>query len=171
MKTVSVARLEQISLPTLGDALDFLRVIWAVDHALHRRSKRMEATLGVTGPQRLVLRIVGRFPGLAAGQLAKLLHVHPSTLTGVIKRLEQQGFLRRRVDPRDRRRTFLGLTEKGRPLYVEIRGTVESAIQRVFETTAPDKLRAAREVLEAIATELASEADDGASSLDSKNGR
>jgi hypothetical protein len=66
--------------PELGEALDFLRLIWAVDHGLHRASKRTETELGVTGPQRLVLRIVGRFPGIPAGHLAQLLHVHPSTL-------------------------------------------------------------------------------------------
>jgi len=41
----------------VGDAIDFLRLIWAVDHALQRRSKSMAATLGITGPQRLVIRI------------------------------------------------------------------------------------------------------------------
>ena len=51
------------------------------------RQKRMEQRSGVTGPQRLVLRVVGLFPGISAGALARLLHVHPSTLTGVLHRL------------------------------------------------------------------------------------
>src|SRR5206468_4578402 len=66
--------------PPLGAVLDFMRLLWAVDHALQSASKRMEATFGVTGPQRLVVRIVGRFPGIAAGRVAQILHVHPSTL-------------------------------------------------------------------------------------------
>ena len=105
--------------PALGEVLDFMRVIWEVSHALERTSRRMESTLGVTGPQRLVIRLVGRFPGIPAGHLARLLHVHPSTLTGIVKRLESQGLVRRRPDPRDRRRSLLGLTDKGRTLDVE----------------------------------------------------
>jgi MarR family transcriptional regulator, organic hydroperoxide resistance regulator len=87
------------SLPPLGEVLDFMRLIWQMDHAAQRTSKRMEATLGVTSPQRLVIRIVGRFPGIPAGYLARLLHIHPSTLTGVLGRIERQGLLRRRSDP------------------------------------------------------------------------
>jgi DNA-binding MarR family transcriptional regulator len=141
-------------LPALGDVLDFLGVIWAVDHALHKTSKRMEATLGVTGPQRLVLRIVGRFPGILPGQLARLLHVHPSTLTGTLKRLERQNLIRRRVDQRDRRRMLLFLTEKGRKFDVVTEGTAESAIAEVLRNTPAGKLSATREVLSIIAEVL-----------------
>ena len=91
----------------LGEVLDFMRLLWALDHALQKRSKQMQAELGITGPQRLVIRIVGRFPGIPAGQLAGILHLHPSTLTGILARLEHRGLITRRSDPRDRRRTLL----------------------------------------------------------------
>jgi hypothetical protein len=55
--------------PRLGEVLDFLRLIWAVDHALQTASKAMRSAIGVTGPQRLVVRIVARFPGMPAGQI------------------------------------------------------------------------------------------------------
>src|SRR3954470_12003885 len=109
--------------PQLGEVLEFMRLLWAVDHGLQSTSKRMESTLGITGPQRLVLRLVGRFPGITAGNLAQILHVHPSTLTGVLKRLERRGFLQRRPDPRDARRASLGLTARGRRLDVGAAGT------------------------------------------------
>jgi DNA-binding MarR family transcriptional regulator len=76
--------------PPLGAVLDFMRLLWAVDHALQSASKRMEANFGMTGPQRLVVRIVGRFPGTPAGRVSQILHVHPSTLTGILKRLEAE---------------------------------------------------------------------------------
>lgn len=142
------------AVPELGEVLDFLRLIWAVDHGLHRASKRAELELGVTGPQRLVLRITGRFPGIPAGHLAQLLHLHPSTLTGVLQRLEQQGLLRRRVDPRDARRSLLGLTEKGRRFDLRTEAAEEAAIAVTLARTAPEKLKAAREVLESISSIL-----------------
>ena len=114
--------------PALGSVLDFMRLIWAVDHGLLRASRRMEASFGVTGPQRLVIRIVGRFPGIPAGHLARLLHIHPSTLTGIVARLERQGLLRRRSDPRDGRRWLLGLTDRGRVVDAAREGTAEAAV-------------------------------------------
>jgi MarR family transcriptional regulator, organic hydroperoxide resistance regulator len=145
---------DRAPLPALGDVLDFMRLIWELHHALQRTSKRMEATLGVTGPQRLVIRIVGRFPGIPAGHLARILHVHPSTLTGVVKRLERQGLVRRRSDPRDGRRWLLGLTDKGRTFDVETEGTVEAVIRQMLERTPRDKLQAACDVLASITDAL-----------------
>ena len=56
----------------LDPTLDFMRLLWSIEHGLHKRSKRMKAEIGLTGPQRLVLRIVSRFPGLSAGELARI---------------------------------------------------------------------------------------------------
>src|SRR5438477_12850275 len=117
--------------PPLGAVLDFMRLLWAVDHSLQSASKRMESTFGITGPQRLVVRIVGRFPGIAAGRVAEILHVHPSTLTGILRRLETRGVLQRRIDPRDGRRALFGLTAKGRKLDTVKTGTVEQAVRPV----------------------------------------
>jgi DNA-binding MarR family transcriptional regulator len=154
VRSVGALRREEDHGPHLGEVLEFMRIIWQVDHTLQRRSKKMEAALGVTGPQRLVLRIVGRFPGIPAGHLARLLHVHPSTLTGVVQRLERQRLLRRRADPRDARRALLSLTEQGRALDVRTPDTVESAVERVLARVPRARVEAAREVLLAIAASL-----------------
>src|SRR5512140_3150962 len=132
--------------PPLGAVLDFMRLLWAVDHALQSASKRMEAIYGITGPQRLVVRIVGRFPGIAAGRVAEILHVHPSTLTGILKRLEARGMLQRRSDPRDARRALFGLTAKGRKLDTVRTGAVELAVRRVLARE-PGKVAATQEIL------------------------
>ncbi len=142
------------ALPPLGDVLDFMRLIWAVDHALQKTSKRMKSAIGITGPQRFVIRIVARFPGIPAGQIAQLLHVHPSTLTGILKRLERQGLIRRRTDPKDRRRAFLGITEKGKRIDAVRSGTVEAAVEKIVARTPRAKLATASEILIAVAAAL-----------------
>src|SRR5919108_2503988 len=139
--------------PPLGAVLDFMRLLWAVDHSLQSASKRMVATYGITGPQRLVVRIVGRFPGISAGRVAEILHVHPSTLTGVLKRLEARSVLQRRPDPRDARRALFMLTAKGRKLDTVRTGTVEQAVRRVLLKD-PLKVGAAQEVLASLSGEL-----------------
>ena len=144
-------------LPHLGEVLDFMRLIWAVDHALQRSSKRMKATMGVTGPQRLVVRIVSRFPGMPAGRIAELLHVHPSTLTGVLKRLERQGLIRRRSDPKDGRRALVGISPKGRAVDLAASGTVEAAVHRALALAPRREIEATRALLARLARELSGE--------------
>jgi DNA-binding MarR family transcriptional regulator len=138
----------------LGPVLEFMRLIWAVDHGLQAASKRMEATIGVTGPQRLVIKLLGRFPGMNAGQLADVLRVHPSTVTGILKRLERRRLVARRPDPRDRRRRFLGLTARGRALDVAVGGTIESAVRDVLGGLPAGKVDVAHEVLSVLADAL-----------------
>ena len=93
----------------LEPVLDFMRLLWSVEHGLQRMSKRMESELGITGPQRLVLRVVGQFPGLSAGELAHIVRLHPSTITGILQRLVARGLLERERDPSDSRRARLRL--------------------------------------------------------------
>jgi DNA-binding MarR family transcriptional regulator len=143
---------------SLGEVLDFMRLLWAVDHGLQSNSKRMETTHGVTGPQRLVIRLVGQHPGISAGELASLLHVHPSTLTGVLGRLEARGAVVRRPDPADKRRALLGLTTKGAKLDKLRSGTVEALVRSSLGRQPPPRVRAARDVLAALADALEEDA-------------
>ena len=131
----------------LGSGMDFLQRLWQLDHALEQASRRMEKRLGVTAQQRLIIRCVGRYPGLTAGQLARLLHLDPGTVSAALKRLEKKGLLERRRDPRDRRRVWLGLTSEGRELDRPERGSVEDAVERLLAKTGGEDLAVVATVL------------------------
>jgi MarR family transcriptional regulator, organic hydroperoxide resistance regulator len=115
-----------------GETLRFMQRLWKLVHALDVRSKRMAKTLGVTGPQRLVIRVVGQTSMIGARDIAATLDIHPSTLTGVLARLEAGGLLVRKVDPSDRRRAQFRLTSAGRAVDRERKGTVEAAVRRAL---------------------------------------
>jgi MarR family transcriptional regulator, organic hydroperoxide resistance regulator len=141
--------------PDLGYVLDFMQLVWALSHGLQATSKHMERDLGISGPQRLVIRIIGEMPGTSAGRLAGVLRVHPSTLTGVLWRLEQRGWIRRRTAREDRRRAQLTLTPRGIRVNASSEGTVEAAVSRMLDRLPSRTVKAGRRVLAAIAEELA----------------
>jgi len=138
----------------LPEALAFLQVLWEVDHALSRRSKAMRAAIGITGPQRLALRIIGRFPQVSAGDVAALLRVDPSTVTGILDRLTRAGMVQRVSDAKDGRRALFTLTARGRAVDRKIAGTAEASVIRVLDNETPERIAAAKRLLLAIATEL-----------------
>lgn len=138
----------------LGPDLAFLRELWALDHALQKRSKRMAKNLGVTGPQRLALRLVSRFPGLPAGRLARLLHLHPSTVSGVMKRLVSRGLLSRRSDSPDRRRSLLQITPAGLALLGQPQPTIESGVQKALRSLTRQEVEIAIKALGMVALSL-----------------
>jgi DNA-binding MarR family transcriptional regulator len=138
----------------LPDVLQFLQLLWAVAHGLEKTSKRMSGTIGVTGPQRLALRVVGLFPGASAGDLAAILHVDPSTLTGVLQRLIAQRLIRRVDDPRDRRRAVLRLTAPGARVNATTGGTIESVVADALKEVSVRDRAATRRVLQRLARYL-----------------
>ncbi|MBV8757725.1 MAG: MarR family transcriptional regulator [Deltaproteobacteria bacterium] len=141
-----------------GETLQFLQGVWELVHALDVRSKRMAQTMGVTGPQRLVIRIVGQKPSQTASEIAQMLGKHPSTLTGVLARLEERGLLAREVDAEDRRRARFTLTAAGKKIDRERRGTVEAATRRALSRLEPTAVEAFASGLTILVEEL--ERDD-----------
>jgi MarR family transcriptional regulator, organic hydroperoxide resistance regulator len=132
-----------------------MRLMWEVDHELHSVSKRMEATIGLTAPQRLALRLIGQQPGLSAGELASLLHLHPGTLTGVMSRLERGGFIVQTRAPEDGRRMRLTLTPRGLAANRRRSGTVESAVRKTLARLSSTERAAAERLLRLLASALA----------------
>jgi MarR family transcriptional regulator, organic hydroperoxide resistance regulator len=132
----------------LGEVLEVLRALWGVNHALESTSRRMKARYGVTGPERMVVRLVGRYPGISAGDLATILEVHPSTLTGLLKRLVAREIMSRRSDAVDGRRALFALTPKGSVVDRVRKGTVEAALTEALASLRVRDVRAAVAVLE-----------------------
>lgn len=145
------------SLPPLGPALALLQRLWALNHALEALSGQMAEHLGVTAQQRLIVRILGRYPGLSAGVLASLLHVDPGTVSAALARLESKRLIERRKDPRDHRRAALGLTARGRELDRATPGTVESALEGLLAEAPAAELEATVRVLEHLTARLTAE--------------
>ncbi len=135
-----------------------MRLLLHVGHGLERLSLRMESRLGVTAQQRLVLRLIGRHPGITPGRLAERLHLDPGTISAIVRRLEAKKLVRRGSDPRDKRRTTLGLTEEGRALDRVVPGTVESVVERVLAADREGRIRATETLLTDLARALEQEA-------------
>ncbi len=138
----------------LDPVLDFMRLLWSVEHGLQRMSKKMESDLGITGPQRLVLRVVGRFPDMSAGELAHIVRLHPSTITGILQRLVGRGLIERKRDPGDCRRARLRLKASAVPYTRTSPGTVERVVTMALDKAGAANVRAARKVLTAVAEGL-----------------
>jgi DNA-binding MarR family transcriptional regulator len=100
------------------------------------------------------VRLVGKCTGISAGELARILHVHKSTISGVIHRLESRRLLTRVPDARDARRARLSLTTSGRRLSRDMPNTVEAAVKRALASVDGADVEASRRVLEALAREL-----------------
>lgn len=144
---------------SLGRALEFLQRLWRVNHAMQRVSNRMSRDLGLTGPQRLVIRAVGKRPWLTASTLASMLHLDRGTISAALNRLEDKALIDRRADPLDGRIVTVGLTAQGQRLDRPTEHTIESAVEHLLRSVPASDRKAAERVLTALAEALERTAD------------
>lgn len=74
------------------------------------------AALGLTYPQYLVLLVLWEYGDQTVGGLAQRLELDASTLTPLLRRMENAGLLTRQRDPSNQRSVRVGLTSQGRSL-------------------------------------------------------
>jgi DNA-binding MarR family transcriptional regulator len=60
-----------------------------------------------------LMTVMAKRPGITQLELASLARVDPSSMVALLDDLEERGIAERRVDPKDRRRRSVYLTEKG----------------------------------------------------------
>ncbi len=72
--------------------------------------------LDLTYTQYIVMMVLWEMERVSSRELAELLHLDYGTLTPVLKRLEQAGYVTRQRDPQDERLLTLSLPEDGRDL-------------------------------------------------------
>jgi DNA-binding MarR family transcriptional regulator len=153
-RSMRASRRRAASRRGLDPVLDFMRLLWGVEHGLQSASKRMETAIGITGPQRLVLRVVARRPGMSAGELADVLRLHPSTVTGILQRLVHKRLLGRTIDRHDGRRVRLHVRPAAAAFTRRSRGTVEAAVARALSELPAPQVAATRRALLGVISAL-----------------
>lgn len=88
------------------------RIIRSVD--LHSRKLFMQRN--ITGPQLACLLAVNEHGQLTASSLAREVHLSPSTIVGILDRLEQKALVERHRSSQDRRVVIIKITQAGRGL-------------------------------------------------------
>ena len=134
------------------------RIVRAID--LH--SRKLIQSCGLTIPQIIVLRDILRSDSPTVGEIARSVSLSQATVTNIIARLEQRGFMVRSQHEGDKRRVVVRLTEAGRKTIDEAppllhdrfvssfqnlqeweRLMILSSIQRVGEMMEAEELEAA----------------------------
>ena len=110
----------------------------ATHHTLHALSAAL-SDLNLSAAEINALANLGEGGTLSVRQLSERAGTRASTLTGLLDRLENRGYLVREVDPADRRSFRLPLTDQGRAVAARARAAITD-----LERTALSRLDAAQ---------------------------
>ncbi|MCR8913914.1 homoprotocatechuate degradation operon regulator HpaR [Marinobacter panjinensis] len=101
----------------------------------------------LTEQQWRVIRALNEFEELESKQLAELCCILSPSLTGIINRLEQQGYIKRRKSSEDQRRILLSLTEKSKEMFARMSPLLETRYQEMTERFSPEDMKKLEELL------------------------
>jgi len=89
------------------------KIIRAID--LH--SRKLEKASGLTGPQILVLKSILEHDKLTPGDIARDVNLSQATVTSILDRLQNKGYIKRERSAEDKRKVLISPTESGDQVY------------------------------------------------------
>lgn len=104
---------------------DVMNGIRSIVRALRLNTRAIERQLGISLAQLWVLQILKERPAESLNELAVATATHQSSVSVVVRRLVQAGFVSRATAPEDKRRVRIELTEAGRQLLDRAPKTVQ----------------------------------------------
>src|SRR5258708_291560 len=102
--------------------MNFLFTLGELQRLGRGHADKQAARYGITGAQWAVLAKVERSEGMKQSELAELMEMQPITLTRLIDKLCDNGWIERRGDDSDRRVNRLYLRKAARPLLGKLSG-------------------------------------------------
>jgi len=102
--------------------LNFLFTLGELQRLMRAYADKEAARFGITRAQWAVLAKVERFEGMKQSELAEQMEMQPITLTRLIDKLCDNGWIERRGDDSDRRVNRLFLKKAARPLLGKLSG-------------------------------------------------
>jgi len=106
---------------------NFLFTLGELNRLMRAYADRAGARYGITRAQWAVLARVERNEGMKQNELAEQLEMQPITLTRLIDKLCERGWIERRSDDTDRRVNRLYLKEAAQPLLAKL-GALKSEL-------------------------------------------
>lgn len=134
----------------VGEVMDYIRHIFK---ALRVSSSQFEKDLGLSAAQIFVMKKLKEEPGLSINCLALRTTTHQSSVSVVVKKLEEQGLVSRTISPEDSRKVVVSLTPAGEGKLAEIPRTVQEHMIETLQNMPPDKTASLAELMREFVTE------------------
>ena len=97
----------------ISNIIDNLRRVFQI---LNEQSKKVENETGLTSPQLWAIKVINEHSPIKGSDLANRLYLHPTTVVGIIDRLEKRKLVQRRRCQDDRRVVWIELTTSANKL-------------------------------------------------------
>lgn len=124
---------------------------------LRRTFDERVRSLGLTAVQARLLLSLEKFPDNNQAFYAERIEVEPITLTRIVDRMEEAGWVERVADPNDRRARLLHLTDKSREIVEPLRVIIDGLLDDVLTGLSVHEREALAALLQKVTANLNAE--------------
>lgn len=121
---------------------------------LRKRFEARGAAFGLSSAQWRLLVCVVKQEGVPQARLAEVLEIEPISVSRLVDRMEEAGWIERRHDAADRRVRTIHPTEKARSVFAEVKALAGDLYDEALAGMSPELRRATIEGLRAIVENL-----------------
>lgn len=136
--------------PTSRYDLRVVQALRQIIRAVDLHSRQLLGQYKITGPQLISLLTVEKYEPVTASVIAGHVHLSPSTVVGILDRLELKGLIRRDRDLKDRRLVLVSLTKQGKVLADNAPSPLQETLAKAMEKLPETELVVIAESLERI---------------------
>lgn len=113
--------------------LRILRALRRITRSIALHSRQLSAGSNITAPQLVCLRTVIEKGPLTATAISREMHVSPSTVVGILDRLEDKQLVNRERSREDRRIVFVSATDAGRTLAQQTPSPLQQKLSEALQ--------------------------------------
>lgn len=141
---------------TISDETDKLGLlIHDAQRLIRKRFEERAAGYGLSSAQWRLLARVSKEEGIAQARLAELLEIEPISVSRLLDRMEEGGWIERRADASDRRVRMVFPTEKSRRAFADIKNVAGEIYEEALAGLSPEQRRTLIVGLETIVKNIA----------------
>ena len=133
------------------ESMRILRAVRRIIRAADIESRKLAAKHQITSPQLVSLMAIVEAGRTTAIEVAGRVHLDPSTLVGVLDRLQAKGLIQRERDSDDRRQVWIVATDAGRKVAARTPFPLQHATERALQQMSDAERRRVAASIERLA--------------------
>lgn len=112
---------------------------------------------GLTPQQILVIKLIAHNKEMTSSQLCEELSLSKATVSGIVGRLEEAGYLQKEKRDTDKRNTYITFTEKGMNFAINFKKSMNHSFNQVLESLTDEEVNYITEALELLTHKMKEE--------------
>ncbi|SDJ76793.1 MarR family winged helix-turn-helix transcriptional regulator [Sediminibacillus albus] len=129
--------------------IEIYELLKEIQQLMKKDLRKEMADNNLTPLQIMIIHLLGEKNRLKVSEISRKMNLANSTISGVLDRLEQQGYIQRKRDDKDKRIVYILLTEKAEALQTSVYGLVHSYLNNMVKGASDEEIE---QIIKGLAT-------------------